>query len=190
MLNNGVILAGGKSSRMGEDKALLPFGKYSSLSRYQYEKMKNLFKNVYISAKNNKFDFPAKIILDKNENFSPLIAIKSILEELKQDFFLISVDMPLVPKDDIKNLIKLYCSSKEFEIYTVKTSKGLEPTAAIYTQKVLPIINKMLSNNQHKLQNLLKNSKTAYLNTKNSGLYININNKIEYEKALKFYKNL
>jgi len=38
-----VILCGGKSSRMGEDKALLPFGEYSTLVQYQYERLQSVF---------------------------------------------------------------------------------------------------------------------------------------------------
>ena len=48
-----VIVAGGKSSRMGRDKALLPFGGYSSLAQFQYQKFLPIFEKVYISCKNN-----------------------------------------------------------------------------------------------------------------------------------------
>ena len=34
-----VILCGGKSSRMKEDKALLPFSNASSLAKYQYKRL-------------------------------------------------------------------------------------------------------------------------------------------------------
>jgi molybdopterin-guanine dinucleotide biosynthesis protein A len=43
-----VIFAGGKSSRMGEDKSLLPFGTFSSLAEYQYNRLSNIFDIVYI----------------------------------------------------------------------------------------------------------------------------------------------
>ena len=47
-----IIFAGGKSSRMGEDKALLPFGGYPTLTQFQYIKLRKNFQNIYISAKN------------------------------------------------------------------------------------------------------------------------------------------
>ena len=50
---------------MGEDKALLKFNGFSSLSYYQYNRLKPYFKNIYLSSKVNKFDFPCEIILDK-----------------------------------------------------------------------------------------------------------------------------
>ena len=60
-----VIFAGGKSSRMGRDKSLLPFGGFETLTQYQYERLKKIFANVYISCKNrSKFDFDANFIED------------------------------------------------------------------------------------------------------------------------------
>ncbi|HGZ69822.1 MAG TPA: molybdenum cofactor guanylyltransferase, partial [Nitratifractor sp.] len=80
MLANAVILAGGKSSRMGSDKALLPFGGYPTLAEYQYRRLSILFENVYISTKEDKFDFEAPLILDKEKSSSPLLAAASIFE--------------------------------------------------------------------------------------------------------------
>mgnify|MGYP003441403126 FL=1 len=52
-----VILSGGKSSRMGEDKSLLPFSSSNSLIEFQFNRLKPHFKDIYISSKNDKFDF-------------------------------------------------------------------------------------------------------------------------------------
>ncbi|MCF6173461.1 MAG: NTP transferase domain-containing protein [Campylobacteraceae bacterium] len=60
-----VVLAGGKSSRMGRDKALLQFGWYDTLVEYQYRKLEAIFDKVYISSKEDKFDFDVDIIYDK-----------------------------------------------------------------------------------------------------------------------------
>ncbi len=188
MLNNAVILAGGKSSRMGEDKALLPFGNFKTLTEYQIAKLSPLFKNIYISSKSNKFDFDAKIILDSYKDSSPLVAIASILQELKEDFFLISVDIPLVPIDDIKNLLESYEKSKNYEIYLIESQNGLEPTVAIYTRKILPIALKMIKNGDHKLKNMINSSKKYLLKTENSRAYLNVNDKNGYKMALNYCK--
>ena len=151
MLNNAVILAGGKSSRMGEDKALMPFGGYNSMAKYQYKRLKKIFKNVYISAKENKFDFNAKIILDKYPQSSPMVAIASILEELQEDFFLISVDMPLLSIDAINKLKDAYNKNKGYDIYVLSSNNSYEPTATIYTKECLSLVQKCLKNNIHKI---------------------------------------
>jgi len=57
-----ILFAGGKSSRMGEDKSLLPFGGYSSLAQFQYVRLSKLFTHVSISTKTaDKFDFTANV---------------------------------------------------------------------------------------------------------------------------------
>ncbi len=53
-----VVFAGGKSSRMGEDKSLLPFGGFSTFEQFQYNRLCNLFTQVYVSTKSaEKFNF-------------------------------------------------------------------------------------------------------------------------------------
>ncbi|EIB5295231.1 TPA: NTP transferase domain-containing protein, partial [Campylobacter jejuni] len=51
---NCVILCGGKSSRMGQDKSKLIL-KNQNLTQFQVEKFSKIFKNVYVSAKEDKF---------------------------------------------------------------------------------------------------------------------------------------
>ncbi len=45
-LDTAVIFAGGKSVRMGENKALLPFCNHSSLAGYQYSRLSKIFNQV------------------------------------------------------------------------------------------------------------------------------------------------
>ncbi|MDQ1268445.1 MAG: molybdenum cofactor guanylyltransferase, partial [Campylobacterota bacterium] len=60
-----VIFAGGKSSRMGKDKSLLPFGTFDTLTEFQLNRLGKIFKNVYISCKEkSKFNFEAEFIED------------------------------------------------------------------------------------------------------------------------------
>ena len=102
---HAVIFAGGKSSRMKNDKSLLPFGAYPTLTQYQHVKLSRLFKEVYISAKADKFDFECQIIEDNNQESSPLIGIISIFESLKTEkVFILSVDAPFVDEKVIGKL--------------------------------------------------------------------------------------
>ncbi|RUM64044.1 MAG: molybdenum cofactor guanylyltransferase, partial [Sulfurimonas sp.] len=81
-----VIFAGGKSSRMGEDKTLLPFAGFTTLTEFQYSRLSKIFTNVYISCKDkNKFPFDANYIIDKKvqDTFAPTLAFVSIFESLK-----------------------------------------------------------------------------------------------------------
>ena len=59
-----VILAGGKSSRMGRDKALLPFGGFATLTHYGAHKFGRIFERVFVSSKFEKFNPPLPLIKD------------------------------------------------------------------------------------------------------------------------------
>lgn len=59
-----VILAGGKSSRMGRDKTLLPFGGFATLTHYGAHKFGRIFERVFVSSKFDKFDPPLPLIKD------------------------------------------------------------------------------------------------------------------------------
>ena len=59
-----VILAGGKSSRMGRDKTLLPFGGFATLTHYGAHKFGRIFERVFVSSKFDKFNPPLPLIKD------------------------------------------------------------------------------------------------------------------------------
>ena len=180
---SGVIIAGGKSSRMGRDKALLPFGNYTTLAEFQYRKLEKIFEKVYISTKSNKFPFIANLIYDKYKNSSPLNAIISTLESIGGDIFLLSVDIPFVSIDIIKKLIHTYKKNPNYDIYIAKSPCGLEPTVAIYKQTILNRAKEMYNKGDFKLMNLIKSVKYLEVNFENLEDFINLNTKVEYIRA-------
>lgn len=180
-----VILCGGKSSRMEKDKTLLPFGNYSSLAEYQYRKLKKIFKDVYLSAKTNKFNFieNENIIFDKNDDcHSPIVALKRIFETLKTEkIFIITVDTPLIKETSIETLLE---KSKNCDICIAKTQRT-HSLCGVFSRKILPIAKEMIENDRHKVMIILDALKTNYVNFDNEDEFINLNNKEEYKKALK-----
>lgn len=178
-----VIFAGGKSSRMGKDKALLPFSNHTTLASYQYARLSKLFKKVYVSVKSNKFDFDVNIIEDKYNNSSPLVALVSIFETLDEDeIFILSVDSPFVGSDIIE---KLYVESKEKSVCIVaRSAYGLEPLCGIYRRSILEKAKEALLQNNHRLVYLLKEvgAQEVFIDEKKS--FLNLNHPFEYEEAL------
>lgn len=181
-----VIFAGGKSSRMGEDKTLLPFAGFTTLTEFQYSKLSKIFKNVYISCKDSsKFSFDANYILDKknNECFAPTLAFISIFEHLKSDsFFALSVDSPFIDEETILKILS--CDSEMIDAVVAETEVGIQPLCGVYHRSLLPAFNTMLQEKRHKLTFLLKNSNTNYVSFKDDNIFLNLNHKREYQKAL------
>ena len=181
-----VIVAGGKSSRMGSDKALLPFGDFKTLSEYQLHRLKPYFSNIYVSSKSKeKFDFEAFFIEDSSEysEHSPLVALLSILEHLKTPVCILSVDTPFVTPEvfDI-----LYQNFKEGDDAIIATSPcSSHQLCAIYAPTMVEKIRTQLSFNEHKIRLLLDQSRTKYISFDDDALFLNLNHPDEYEKAQK-----
>jgi molybdopterin-guanine dinucleotide biosynthesis protein A len=178
-----VIFAGGKSSRMGQDKALLPFGGYETLSEFQQVRLSKLFKKVYISAKEKKFDFNANVIEDNYKESSPLVGIISIFETLKADkVFILSVDAPFVNKEVIDRLIN---TNNRFDAVVAKSKSGTQPLCGVYKRSVLSIAKEHLTEGNHRLNSLLKKVDTQLVPFEDDELFLNLNHPHEYEKAKK-----
>ncbi len=180
-----VILCGGRSSRMGEDKSLLPFSTSSSLTQYQYDKLKNNFKDIYLSSKVDKFDFSFNkdkyLILDKDEIFSPIVALQTILQTIQAEkIFVITVDTPLVSIDSI---IELLNNSKDNDICVARTQRT-HNLCGVFSTSLVKFIDKMLAEDIHKVNYLLKNNNTKYIDFPDDDEFINLNNKEEYQRAL------
>ncbi len=181
-----VILSGGKSSRMGEDKSFLPFSTSNTLIEYQYQRLKPYFKDIYISSKTDKFDFIDKnfLILDENKDiYSPILALDTIFDKLKnQKIFIITVDTPLVTIESISRLIK---ESENYDVCIAQTERT-HNLCGIFSSNISLSIKTMITNNIHKINYLIKNNKYNLILFPNNSEFININNKYEYEIALNY----
>jgi molybdopterin-guanine dinucleotide biosynthesis protein A len=184
-----VIMAGGKSSRMQTDKALLPFDGYGSLAEYQYKRFQDDFFEIYISAKNNKFDFHPKIVQDAYQTSSPLVALVSIFKSLDlEEVVVLSVDSPFVTREILK---KLLSEARDDSLAIVaESTNGLEPLCAIYRRGILVTAEAMLDSNQHRLQMLLESVKTQKVLFKDSKSFMNLNYPLEYALAKTLSSNI
>ena len=177
-----VIIAGGKSSRMQTDKALLPFGDFSSLAEFQYKRLSQLFSAVYISVKENKFDFEVNIIKDVNKASSPLVALVSIFETLDVDeVFILSVDAPFVDKLVIEKLYEI--EKSKFDVIVAKSKNGVEPLCAIYHRSFLIQAKRALEKNKHRLQALFDDLEVKQVFIEEEKFFMNLNYPKEYEEA-------
>jgi molybdopterin-guanine dinucleotide biosynthesis protein A len=183
-----VIFAGGKSSRMGQDKSLLPFGDFNTLAEYQYRRLSKLFANVYISAKEKKFDFEAELIIDASSEavFAPTAGFVAMFRQLRDErVFVLSVDTPFVGEEEIAAILEK--DSADLDAVIAQTASGSHPMCGIYRRTLLPSFEKMLKEENHRLAQLLKSSKTAYVAFDREAPFTNLNHPHEYEAAKKVF---
>lgn len=179
-----VIVAGGKSSRMGSDKALLPFGNFKTLTEFQLHRLKPYFPSIHVSSKSKeKFDFDASFIEDSPEysDHSPLVALLSILEHFKTPVCVLSVDTPFVTPEIFE---KLYANFEEGDDAIIATSPcSSHQLCAIYAPSMAEIIRTQLSKNEHKIRLVLDLSRTKQIAFEQDEPFLNLNHRDEYEKA-------
>ena len=173
---------------MGQDKALLPFGNHPTLSEFQYRRLNNLFEKVYLSAKEDKFNFDCPVITDTHKEDSPLVGILSLFETLEvEEVFILSVDAPFVNQAVIEAIYD--SENKEYDVIVAQSPSGIQPLCGIYKKSILALAYQQLEKNNHKLQDLLSLAKTLYVPFANDQPFSNLNHPQEYEKALKTYKD-
>jgi len=130
----GVILAGGKSKRMGKDKAFLTLkGKF--FITYSLEKLKKIFDEVIIIVDDvNKFSFSGiKVFSDSIKDVGPLGGIYTALMNIKRDHaFIVPCDMPLFPIQAVKKIIR---HSSKNKITIGFSEKDIYPIFGVYPKK-------------------------------------------------------
>lgn len=139
----GVILAGGESSRMGRNKALLEVNGERMIET-AYRRMAELFDEVLLVTNTpESYDFiPCRKIADIHPGMGPLGGIHAALSSsVAERAFVIACDMPgLNPR-----LIRELCGIEGGgDVVIPETPGGLEPLHAVYSKSCLPKMEQML----------------------------------------------
>lgn len=172
---------------MGQDKALLPFGGYPTLTQYQVERFKPFFEHIYVSCKNReKFDFAADFIEDLKiyEDSAPLIGLVSVFEQLRAEYiFVLSVDTPFF---SYEYFLCLYENIDEkSDVILAEDREKTHPLCALYSRKSLPLLKENCISKNYKLHNVFENLKVKYVSFESEKILTNLNYHEEYQNALK-----
>lgn len=164
--NTAVILAGGKSSRMGFDKQHIKLKGYL-LVQSQVQKLHSIFEEIVIVTNKPELyrNINCKLTADILEDFGPLGGIHAGLKASKSQFsYFIACDMPCINIDYISYMLKII-NKPEFTIDAVITrfENWLEPFNAFYSKSLIPSIEQAYSSNDRKIGNLLGKSKVHYV---------------------------
>lgn len=137
---SAVILAGGKSSRMGRDKALLQLGGQSLLARQISVAREAGASEVLISGRNqvDYSEFGCPVLLDRFVDAGPLAGIDCALEMTTSSLLLVlAVDMPRVSVEVLRAL--LLKSSGDVGVIP-RVNGAVEPLAAFYPRASRKVI--------------------------------------------------
>lgn len=183
----GLILAGGKSTRMGTDKGLLEYhGKPQRA--YLYGLLKTLCDASFLSIRPEQKDEIAlnlNAIVDQNDYQGPFNGILSAHHEHPNAAWLVlACDLPLLDGPTIKKLIARRDSSKMATVYATKESKLPEPLIAIWEPEGLKRAKIHLESSKSTCpRKYLMNSVIELVFPENDQVLYNANSIQEYEFA-------
>lgn len=156
----GVILAGGESSRMGRDKAMLKVAGISLFERI-LRVMQDLFSNVLIAGNRQDLTRPGVPCYPDRYPGSALGGIYTGLFEAKTHLIFVSAcDMPYPDSD----LIRLILAKREgYDVVVPQTPGGLEPLFALYSKACLEPIQDMLERGEYRIYDFYPQVRVRYL---------------------------
>ncbi|MBC8227670.1 MAG: NTP transferase domain-containing protein [Gammaproteobacteria bacterium] len=177
---HGLILTGGYSKRMGQDKALISDGNQTALEKI-YDLLRHSLEEVFVSVRadqkveEKRAEF--NLIIDQNQYSGPMAGILSAFNSYPNIAWLIvACDMPHLDKETIDQLIQNRNKEKVATLF-ISPKDGLpEPLCSIYE----PLFFETVSNDNRLIENnsprdTLMRMDTVLIQPKNPKSLINTN---------------
>jgi molybdenum cofactor guanylyltransferase len=147
---NGFVLAGGKSTRMGRDKALLELAGHP-LIEHMIELVRSICDQACIVGERAKFSRFAPVIEDVFPGQGPLGGIHAAVAASATDLNLIvGVDLPFLPEGFLRYLISQ--SRISGAVITIPQANGyLQTLCAVYHKHFAEVAQRALSAGRNKV---------------------------------------
>ncbi|MBI1921312.1 MAG: formate dehydrogenase accessory sulfurtransferase FdhD [Geobacter sp.] len=146
----GVILAGGASTRMGSNKALLPYqgGRFIEAI---YRKMSGLFEEVILVTNSpDQYGFlPCRKVTDLVPGMGPLAGIHSgLCHSSNPRIFVTACDMPYLHDGLVRHLAS---GARDCDVILPESDRGVEPLHAVYGKGALEAIEEALHGGKRRI---------------------------------------
>lgn len=181
-----LILSGGQSSRMGEEKRLINYhGK--TQEQYLFDLLSNNFSEVYVSINNSQItDLPNIQDLDFGVK-SPMVGIVSAFNyNPNVAWIVVACDMPFVDEKAIKFLLNHRNTKKYATAFENPHEHFPEPLLTIYEPKIFPKLQEAISQGKKSPMKILQNLDVEVLQSYDNQWIININTTEERTTVLGF----
>ena len=176
----GFVLAGGRSTRMGRDKALLPSGPHTLLEQIAAS-VREAAGSVTLIGPPERYAFLGfPVLADAVESQGPLGGLLTALEATSADWNLIvACDMPGLTADFLKSILAAAELAGKDCLAPV-TTRGVEPLCAVYHRRVAAAAKYALHHKHLKMQDFLRSIDTAEWPVADSGVLRNVNTPEEW----------
>ena len=190
MAVSGIILAGGRSLRMGKDKTQLMWGRHTLLEQ-AVRHLRSLTDDVLVVDSGSSFYLPGvRNVQDRYKGRGPLGGIHAGLLEAKHEAALVlSCDMPFVTAE----LTAFLAAKKEGFAAVIPRCRGhVEPLCAVYARSCLPVIEDLLQAGDNQVRQVFAKVNTCYIEEAElerfgdvQQLFFNLNTPQDWQEALR-----
>ena len=157
------ILAGGKSMRMGTDKAFAQLGGRTLLAR-MLDAARSLTSNVYIVGDPAKYAPIAAVVEDIFPGCGPLSGIHAALRSSSTDLnVVLAVDTPFVSLALLQFLVTRARNSPASSVTVARANDGLQPLCAVYRREFADPAEEALRAGRYKIDALFDPASTQII---------------------------
>ena len=185
----GLVLSGGRSTRMGKDKGLINYHGIPQRD-YIYNLLNEVCDETYMSIRKDQVDeIPknVKVIVDENVYKGPYNGILTAHRQFPDVAWLVlACDLPLIDAASLRELIASRNSTKLATTFVLKENPLPEPLCAIWEAEGLKLsVDYMNSQQGNCPRKFLINNEVELVFPKDEKVLLNANSENEYQEALK-----
>ena len=177
------ILAGGKSTRMGQNKALMEFQNETMIGRISRQ-FSDCGEVLVSASQRGLYEAEGlRVVYDEADSIGPIEGIRQLVSHAGEEYvFICAADMPFVNREIAEYLAEFI--SSDYDCYVVTDEEHVHPLCAIYSKRVLPVIEELIREKRYKLIEILDRVRTKYVSLKYTDfdrrIVRNVNTKDEF----------
>ena len=186
----GLVLAGGKSERMGQDKGALDYhGKPQR--EYAADLLSPFCEQTFISTRPGQaIESAYPLLADKFLDLGPYGAILSAFRlQPNAAWMVVACDLPLLDEKTLRQLVENRNRSKVATAFHNPETKFPEPLITIWEPRAYPVLLQFLAQGYTCPRKALINSDIKELQIENTDALLNVNKPEELEAVLNLVKN-
>ena len=184
----GIVLCGGRSTRMGTAKAWLPIGNETMLGRTVRVIREVVFPVVVVAAVDQEvppLPHDIAILRDEVSLCGPLSGLATGMAALAGQvdaIYLSACDLPKLDRETVHQLLQAF--SPAAPVAVAQSERGLHPLTAVYALSLLPRIRERLNEGKLRMLDLIESIPYQAVAIADARSLVNLNTMREYREYL------
>jgi molybdenum cofactor guanylyltransferase len=184
----GYVLVGGRSLRMGQDKAFLPY-RGLALARWIAEEVLAACGSVSLVGDPEIYSALAlPVVPDMRSGAGPLGGLEAALSTSSAEWNLIvACDLPGVSRGLFARLIEAAGDAGKDALVPRHQDGFIEPLCAVYHARILPAVQRAIDSNCLKMHDMIASLDVAWWPVPEPGCFDNVNTPDEWRHSLQIH---